>query len=279
MAGCLLSAVAGGAYLSYYVVTRGMTLNRALTGRIYGAIFLCVILPLVCLLAADRAGSATSKSDAKSDQTQLAKKPIAVDPGALIGVHAGNEMATNAESFDMGHEHGVGTIGTIQNEVHAIARAVGADSNGSTTAMRGAQSSARKNPLVVQTGDGAWEVKFHMPGAPRIVETNFPLPLGKVYYISTNGLVENLKIGKVSVEGIGNNRAMKRFNFSPAPASEFCGAKPHMLRGITDAPNARLAFSTELVPPGDYTIKVLEPLMAPAGGDHSPGVPLDRWYQ
>jgi len=233
--------------------------------------------PLILLVATCFSGHGDTGPINNPSQTQSAKKPIL--PGAPVSTNTGDVMTTNAQSFDRGHENGVGTIGTIQKEVHAIAQAVGADSSGHTTATNRVQSSARRNPLVVQTGDGVWEVKFHMPGAPRLLEVAFPLPLGKVYYISTDGLVDNLRVGKATEFRTGDGRTAKQFKFSPAPASEFCGTRPHMVQGSTDDPNSHLAFLTELVPSGDYTIKIMEPLIAPTSGEHSPGVPLNRWYK
>jgi hypothetical protein len=182
--------------------------------------------------------------------------------------NTGDIMATNAGSYDMGRKEG---YVASEDDIKAIKRAVGADESFAQTQQT--HGSVHMNPQIVKTGDGSWEVKFHMPG-PRVIETPFPLPLGKVYYISTKGLVENLRVGRITEDS-----ATKQLHLSPAPASEFCGNKPHLVRQITNVNGARLAFSTELVAPGDYIIKIMEPLVDPMKGTHSHGVALDRWYQ
>lgn len=253
---CLISAIVGGAYLSYYVVSHGMTIGHVPTGRVGVAIALCLVLPAIFYLRADRIGSATSTIETQSTSSQSGSESGQIRP-AQMPIEPGEQ------------------------KVDAIMRVVGANPDDGHTVVttQESQGFTRRDPVVVKTGDGTWEIKFHMPGT-RKVETPFPLYSGKVYYVSTNGLVENMLIGRVTEAKTENGQAaIKQYRFLPTPASEFCGNKPVLVKPMTNTPGVRLAFSTELVPPGDYTIKILESSITPREGEHSPGVPLDRWYQ
>lgn len=239
---CLVSAALSGWILGYYVVRHGVVQNQVPTKRAWGAVAFCVLLPLISFLRSDWPKSTPPKADTSLTSSKPESRP-ATTPNTPILTNVQDVMTTNAESFDKGHDFGVKD-------------AMGANLN--------------SEPLIVKIAEGTWKIRFQIPG-PRLIETNLDLPIGQVYYVSTERLVPNLQIGWMDKDG-----ALKLCSL---PASEFVNEKPASYQMASKANYPKLVFSTQLVPDGTHEIKIVKGVAKLTPDEYAPGIKLDRPYR
>jgi hypothetical protein len=179
--------------------------------------------------------------------------------------NTGDIMATNAESYDTGRKEG---YVASEDDIKAIKRAVGADPSDNSGNTKYQRRSLRKNPDIVRVGDNQLTIRFRKPG-PALIETGLPMPIGKPYYISTEGLIPNLQVGRMA-----SNNDLK---FEGCPASKFIGqAIRYML--VVNLSDAKMVFSTDLVPDGEYQINIREGQIQLFPNEYAPNVPVRNLY-
>lgn len=219
------------------------------------ALLLTLVLPTGAILLLRDGTTSQSINGASISKTST---PLASRENVTVSRKrlAQNAQVVAEQSFDAGHEAGK------QEGVK-----VGVE-EGKKQAYDPPKTFSRKESEIkpAQIGTNDWVIYFQKPG-PTMIETEFDLPLGQAYYISTPRLIPNFQIGRL---------ARNDLVLMDVPASAFTEDKPACYKMCANVPGAKMVFYTLNVPDGRYEIRISKSPVLLRPDEYGPNIKSDR---